>query len=76
MSQILKNLLQPKIKSVLTSFGSTEYTGDDNPSIAQDDFAEKLAGAIATGVQQYIRDSVVTIPAPGPVTHTHKMIAP
>lgn len=76
MSQILKGLLQPNIKSVLTSFGSTEYTGDPNPAIAQDDFAEKLAGAIAAAVQQYIRDSVVTIPAPGPVNHVHKMIAP
>jgi hypothetical protein len=76
MSVILKGLLQPQILAVLQSYGSPQYIGPPDPVAAQVLFADKLATAIAIAVQQYILTSVVTIPAPGPVTHVHKMLAP
>lgn len=76
MSAILKGLLQPQILAVLQSYGSPQYIGPPDPIAAQALFADKLSTAIALAVQQYIVTSVVTIPAPGPVTHVHKMLAP
>lgn len=76
MSAILKGLLQPQILTVLQSYGSAQYIGPPDPIAAQTLFADRLSTAIAIAVQQYILTSVVTIPAPGPVTHVHKMLAP
>lgn len=78
MSAILKALLQPQIQGVLTSFGNdaSGYVGPPSSTAAQALFAERLATAIATAVQAYLVANVTTAPAPGPVTHVHKVIAP
>jgi hypothetical protein len=75
MSVILKQLLKPKIEDALSSFGTDEYTGPDDPASAQSRFADKLSTAVAEAVQQYINTNVLAIPAPGPVTHAHKLQA-
>lgn len=76
MSAVLKGLLQPQIQTVLASFGTAAYVGPPEGTTAQTLFADKLSTAIAVAVQQYILTSVVTIPAPGPVAHVHKLLAP
>lgn len=68
MSQILKGLLQPQIQSVLTSFGSAAYSGPPDGTAAQTLFAEKLATAIATAVQQYLIQNVKVNPGIAVVT--------
>ena len=76
MSAILKGLLQPQIQTVLASFGTEAYIGPPTGTAAQLMFADKLSTAIAIAVQQYLLTNVVTIAAPGPVTHIHKLLAP
>jgi hypothetical protein len=79
MSAILKGLLQPKIQQVLADFGSGAYNGPNNPAAAQNMLADKLSGAIAEAVQQYLLQHVTTVatatvPAPAPVIHPHPIL--
>jgi len=76
MSQILKGLLEPKIKQVLAGFGTDVYSGPDTGGAAEDQFAAALATAIAQAVQQYLVTNVMTVPGYGPVGHVHKILAP
>lgn len=76
MSQILKNLLQPEILKTLQSFGSSEYTGPTDPTQAQAQLVDQLSTAIARAVQQYLNNSVLTVPLPTlpggwPIPHPH-----
>lgn len=78
MSAILKGLLQPAIQGVLTSFGNdaSGYIGPPSSTAAEAAFADRLSTAIATAVQAYLVANVTTVPAPGPVSHVHKILAP
>jgi hypothetical protein len=62
MSQILQNILEPNIRSVLRGFGNDEYTGPNTPGAAQDKFIRELSNAIAVSVQQYLATNVTVIP--------------
>lgn len=81
---MLQPLLQGAIQTTLSSLAVPGPSGPvspyPDPMSAQAAFATQLSNAIAasvaTAVQQYILTSVVTIPAPGPVTHIHKLLAP
>lgn len=79
MSERLKTILKPKIKSAFEAFGENLWNDDittDTPRDAQNELVELLSDAIAKGVQEYINDYVKTIPVGGPVIHEHRMIAP
>lgn len=80
MSSKLKGYLQPKILKAIQSFGSADYSGPDNGTGAQSQFADELSTAIAEAVQQYINSDVLTAPqkptvaASGPVNHVHTLV--
>ena len=82
MSAILKGLLQPQILGVLQSYGSATYVGPPDPIASQALFADKLATAIATAVQQYLLSNVTVIPgipvvtAGGPTNQVGATTAP
>lgn len=76
MSQLLKVLLEPRIKRVLAGFGESEYIGPDVAAAAQNRFVSELSQAIAEAVQKYINDNVRTRSANGPDPHEHDMQAP
>jgi hypothetical protein len=82
MSAILKGLLQPQIQSVLSSFGTEIYAGPPNGTAAQTVFADRLATAIATAVQQYLVTNVTVTPgipvvtAGGPTNQVGATTAP
>jgi hypothetical protein len=65
MSAILTGLLQPQISKVLTSFGSTSYSGPPDPALAQQKMVLELSQAIALAVQQYLTTNVTVIPGQG-----------
>jgi hypothetical protein len=64
MSQILQNILEPNIRSVLQEFGSEQYSdkAPQTPQGAQEQFIGRLSNAIAVSVQQYLASSVTVIP--------------
>jgi outer membrane protein OmpA-like peptidoglycan-associated protein len=68
MSATLAGLLQPRILSVLRSFGSEEYNGPTDPAAAQAKMAQELSQAIAQAVQQYLLISVTVTPGQAVVT--------
>jgi K+-transporting ATPase A subunit len=90
MSSVLKGeilgagALESKIYAVLTSLANLSSANNESagntPVDAQRILAQRLADAIsdgvAKGVQQYLLKTVLTIPAPGPVNHFHKLQAP
>ena len=76
MSAILQLRLQKEIGEALKIFGAATYTGPPTGAAAQQLFIINLSAAIATAIQEYLVTDVVTIAAPGPVTHLHKLLAP
>jgi hypothetical protein len=72
MSDILKNLLEPGIRSTLRSFGSNDYSGGapTTGTGAQDQLVDRLSTAIAEAVQQYLASNVTVLPGQAVATST------
>lgn len=76
--------LEDKIYNVLTSLANLSDENNESagskPRDSQRVLAQRLADAIsdgvAKGVQEYLLTKVLTITAPGPVSHFHKLQAP